>query len=373
VTDPVINPLSLRTLQLFALVKAYMRFRNPHRREAGRHREAFYQSMWRDAARTLGATCGSLGGGICDISLNGVSTRVADNTCAIDDPVTLALLSDKELTYQILEDEGVPTPPRARFSIKQMAPGIEFLKRAGSDCVIKPGRGTGGGRGVTTGIRTPFQLARATAAAAVYCDELLIEKQIPGDNYRLLYLDGHLLDAIVRRPPSVTGDGKSNIGRLFRRANQERLQNGSAISQELLTIDLDMKRTLARQGLALRSVPRAGEPIILKTVINQNCGADNSTATALLCPSVIEDGARAVRALGVRLAGVDIITPDPTKPLAEAGGVILEVNAPPNYYNHYHKRDGAFPLAVHVLRRLLVERLVERLDSQADVIQEPVG
>ena len=53
---------------------------------------------------------------------------------------------------------------------------------------------------------------------------------------------------------------------------------------------------------------------------------------------------------------MDIITPDPSAPLEEEGGVVLEVNAPPNFYYHYHKKDGAFPVAVHVLRRLLVER-----------------
>jgi hypothetical protein len=53
---------------------------------------------------------------------------------------------------------------------------------------------------------------------------------------------------------------------------------------------------------------------------------------------------------------VDIITTDPTRPLAATGGVILEVNAPPNFYYHYHKRDGAVPVALHVLRRILLEK-----------------
>jgi glutathione synthase/RimK-type ligase-like ATP-grasp enzyme len=63
-----------------------------------------------------------------------------------------------------------------------------------------------------------------------------------------------------------------------------------------------------------------------------------------------------VKALRVRLAGVDVITPDPTLPLSEAGGVVLEVNAPPNFYYHYHKRGGAYPVARHVLEHLLKTR-----------------
>ena len=36
----------------------------------------------------------------------------------------------------------------------------------------------------------------------------------------------------------------------------------------------------------------------------------------------------------------------------ESGGVILEVNSPPGYFWHYHKRDGSCPVALHVLRAL---------------------
>ena len=32
----------------------------------------------------------------------------------------------------------------------------------------------------------------------------------------------------------------------------------------------------------------------------------------------------------------------------------LEVNGTPNLYFHYHKSDGCFPVAVHLLRRLLL-------------------
>jgi cyanophycin synthetase len=351
---PLVNSLTLRAMYVLALARAFLRYRNPRRRQAAKHRDAFYESVWRDAARALDASWKPLGSGIAEISLDGVTTRVTDNTCEIDGPVTLAILSDKALTYRILKREGLAIPAHAIFSLNDLAPALDFRRRIDRGCVVKPANGTGGGRGITTGVRSRLQLARAAAAAAVYCDQLLIEEQVRGDNYRLLYLDGKLLDAFVRRPPTVVGDGRSTVARLVRRENRQRLESGSDASQELLTIDLDMRRTLARQNLSFRSVPAKGQAVILKTVVNQNRGHDNTGAARVLCPSVIEDGARAVRALGVRLAGVDVITTDPGAPLPETGGVILEVNAPPNFYFHYHKRDGPFPVAEHVLRRLLL-------------------
>jgi cyanophycin synthetase len=343
----------LECLNLLALSKAYLRYRDPRRQQSGKHLVAFYDRIWREAADNVGADYHPMGGGIADITLGEQRVRTIENTCSIDDPVTIAIALNKLLTYRLLGEGGLPTPRYASFTLKSIDRAAEFLRSCGSDCVVKPSGGTGGGRGVSTGIRTASHLARAAAAAAIYHDELLIEEQIEGDNYRLLYLDGVLLDAFVRKGPSVVGDGRSTIARLVQKANAERLSQGSGVSQVLLTVDLDMRRTLAKQGLSLRSVPAAGQAISLKTVINENRGDDNATATQFLCRSIIEDGARAARALHVRLAGIDLITRDPQVPLAESGGAIIEVNTTPNYYYHYNKSDGSFPVAVHVLEKLL--------------------
>ena len=351
--DLYLNPVSLRTLYFAAMVKAFLRYRNPRRQKSGRHHAAFYRKAWQDAAEQLGGTWTHLDSELSEIEVDGFLTRVDESVSEIDNPVTLAVLHDKPLTHRLLKSEGLAVPRHAMFSLKDMSPAVDFLESIHRDCVVKPRGGTGGGRGVTTGIQRRSHLARAAALAAVYGDELMIEEQIPGDNYRLLYLDGKLIDAFIRRLPTVIGDGRSSIARLVHLANDHRLQHGSGVSQVLLTIDLDMRRTLAKQGLTLRSVPTEGKQVMLKTVVNENSGVDNSTATHLLCRSIIEDGERAVATLRARFVGIDIVTSDPGVPLAESGGVILEVNGTPNLYYHYHKHDGPFPVAVHLLRSLL--------------------
>jgi cyanophycin synthetase len=348
-------PWVLGALHLLSLGRAFLRHHDRDRRAAGKHLTEFYDRVWREAAAHLGATYTPLGSGIAEILLGGIQTRVMGYTCPIDDPVTLAVAGDRPLTHQLLVKAGLMIPRFSVFTLKEMTRAVDFMESVCGDCVVKPARGTGGGRGVTTGIRCRSDLALAAAAAAVYGDDLLIEEQLDGANYRLLYLDGELLDAYVRQPPSIVGDGRSTVARLVRRANSDRLSRGTGLSQVLLTIDLDMRRTLAKQGLSLRSVPPAGAVVTLKTVVNENCGADNATATHLLCDSIIADGARAADALQVRFAGVDVVTLDPGSPLNEAGGAILEVNTTPGFYYHYHKREGAFPVAVHLLKKLLAD------------------
>jgi cyanophycin synthetase len=343
----------LRAARGVALGRAFLRYSNPRRQRVGREHVAFHARMWRKAAGEIGASCRSLGWDIMEIELAGVRTRVVENVTAIDDPVTLAVMHNKPLTHRILTEAVIPVPRYAVFTLREALAARRFLESVSGDVVVKPASGTGGGRGVTTGIRTPSQLARAAASASVYCDDLLIEQQQEGENYRLLYLDGELLDAFVRRSPGIVGDGRSTIAALVDRANENRERSGVVEAQSLLTVDLDMKRTLAKQGLSLRSVPAEGTVVPLKTVINENRGVENETVSHLLHPSIIADGARAVRALGARFAGIDIITRDPTVPLLESGGVVIEVNGTPNLYYHYHKADGATPITTLLLRRLL--------------------
>jgi cyanophycin synthetase len=354
VIDPSRHIRLLKALFYVQRLTGLLPGRHGARWQAESYRAVFYEKLWREAAAQVGASFVDLGYGIFEIERDGERTRVFESTCPLDDPVTLAIAGNKPLVYRLLAEEGLPVPRHVEFTLNRLDRAVAFLDQARGNCVVKPANGAAGW-GVTTGIRGRWQLARATLTAAAHGGAMLVEEQVTGDNYRLLYLDGVLLDAVVRRPPTVIGDGKSTIRQLVEAANAARLARKSTLAQVLITVDLDMRNSLSRQGLALRSVPAAGAMVNLKMVINQNLGADNETATALLCNSVIAEGARAARLVGARLAGVDVITPDPSVPLVEAGGVILEVNTTPGYHHHYHKKDGTFPVAVRVLEQLLGE------------------
>jgi len=359
--DLASNFLLLKAVFHLRRLRALLPRRNPEVNRVEQLGEEFHAQLWEHAAAEVGATCKQLGYGICEIRRDDLVTRVRQNWTAIDDLVTHAIALNKPLVNRLLAEAGLPIPPHVVFTLRTLWRAIDFLEQHGGECVVKPANGTGGGQGVTTGIRTPRQLAWAATLAAQDGSEMLLERQIPGDNYRLLYLDGVLLDAIQRRPPSVTGDGRSTIRRLVEDVNASRLAHSTGAALALLTFDMDMRHTLARQGLSLSSVPAANAVIALKTVINQNFAADNVTVTGRLCPSVIAAGAKAARAVGVRLAGIDIITRDPAVPLAESCGVILEVNTTPGLRFHYHKNDGSYPVAVRVLEQLLRDQQEKKL------------
>jgi cyanophycin synthetase len=333
-------------------LKEAFRVRRSDTRLALEHRSHFYAELWRDAASRLGASVEVLGNEILEIRLGHVCTRVQQNTTALDNAIAVAVAQKKPLVHRLLAKRRLRTPAYCEFTLDEIAKAAAFVENSASKCVVKPADG-GGGRGVTTGITGKFDLICAAASAAVYGGHLMVEEHVRGDVYRLLYFDGVLLDAVLRRPSAVMADGRSTVRELIRLENEVRLNAGPNLAHALIVIDMDVRSTLANQGLTLSAVPAEGTAVTLKTVINDNSQRDNFTAKHLLCKSIIEDGAAAAQAVGARLAGIDVITPDPTLPLAESGGVILEVNTMPSYHHHYYKRDGSYPVAVHLLPFLL--------------------
>jgi cyanophycin synthetase len=322
---------------------------------AGRERARFYRDSWQAAARALGAELRPLAGELLEIRRGRVRVRVLCNVTPFDDPIALRVAGDKVLVHRLLREAGIPTPAHVACPVGSIGPARAFLRaRGGLACVVKPASGTGAGDGVTTGVRTPAQLGFAAALAAQHGPRVLVEEQAEGENYRLLFLDGELLDAVWRRPPELVGDGRSSIRALVRRANRERLAVGYRAAQVQLGVDRELRATLAAQGLGLRSVPPAGARVRAKTVVNQNAAAENEAVeTGGLSPALVEAAARAAAAVGARLAGVDVITRDASRPLEETGGVVLEVNTCPGHHVHAQRRGRPFDVARHLLAALL--------------------
>ncbi len=358
--------LLLRLLQPLALARAVHRRLGPGPRAVKRRRVAFYREVWGEAATRLGATCEPWGPRAVEVHRAGRRALLAESDTSLDGPGSQSVAGDKPRVHRLLAGAGLPVPRHVAFRAGDPRPALAFLAAAGGPCVVKPACGTGAGRGVTAGIRSTADLARAAAAASVYGESLLIEELVAGDNYRLLFLDGRLLDAVLRRPPAVVGDGRSTVRRLVRRANAERLTGGHRLAQALLTIDLDMRLALAAQGLTLAAVPAAGEVVRVKTAVNENARPDNLDAADRLGAAVIEAGRRAADAAGVCLAGVDVIAVDPAVPLERSGGVILEVNTTPGLFYHYRDRGPATPVAVPIL-----DRILDGAPEQADPTSSP--
>jgi cyanophycin synthetase len=312
-----------------------------------------YRRIWGDAADALGAAVRDLGHGFLELERDGVRTRVWQQYTELDGPVALRLALDRRVVFGLLADAGIRVPEHAEIEPSRPQDALRLL--AGGACVVKPAAGTGVGSGITSGVQTEEQLRRAVLRAARY-GRLVVERQIAGAVHRLLYLDGELLDAVRKQPPSVVGDGRSSVEQLVRIENGRRLDARGAAGFSLLKLDLDALFTLAAGGLRPASVPHAGQRVVVKGVTNQNRVEDNETVPREeLGDALVAEGAAAARAVGLRLAGVDLVTSDATRALADSGGAVIEVNGMPGLNHHYNvaDRSRAVPVAVPVLAALL--------------------
>ena len=317
-------------------------------------RNSVYAAIWREAAEKLDAPVVDLGSGFLEIG----GAKVWQQVVPLDDPVTLRLALDKPVVHGLLQKASVPVPDHVEWDLADPSPALRFIEEVGGACVVKAASGTGGGEGTTAGVDSPARLMRARLRAGRFGSRLLIERQVPGHVYRLLFLDGRLIDVIRHVPPRLTGDGRSTVEELIAAENRRRIDAQGAAGLSLLEIGLDTIFTLERQGLRLSDVVPAGREIAVQTVTNDNRIEDTTTVAEPLAPELVDACRRAANAVGLRLAGADVITPDPSQPLEQNGGVLVEVNGTPGIHHHYHVADGANAtrVAVPILEQVLRDR-----------------
>jgi cyanophycin synthetase len=363
-----------------AALRAYYLFRralsgsmNPETRRMRGFRDDFYAAAWEEAAARLGASATSLGGGILEIEKGGRRLRARGNLTSVDDPVTLALVGDKLAVHRLLSRAGIPVPRHLALAPADMRDPGGILRRLRTPLVVKPLADTGGGMGVSTNVVGKGELVRAIAWARAFGQRVLVEEQVAGGCYRILLCDGQLVDAVLRRPPCVVADGATTVRGLVARENRLRLEAGSLRAQVLLREDPDMRATLRRQGLGLGSRPAAGASVQLKTAINENRAEENEAAVAALCGEIIETARRAAELTGLRLAGVDVITTDPSAPLEATAGVVLEVNASPGFHYHYRRADAGCPVALRILEHFLAPETPPADIAAADAGQRSIA
>lgn len=316
------------------------------RRQMRSVRGAFYSQIWERAAAQMGLSYERLGTNTHRVSDNNASFEFVGSRVPLDAETVTKRIGDKDALYKAYANVGVAPPPYAAFPSSNIQGAADFLESQSYPCVVKPARDTGGGEGVTMGVTNVDQLRSAIDHAGTYAEDLIIEVEIPGDVYRLLYLDGRLLDIVRRDPPRLTGDGPSTIKELVKAENKLRVSAPPFKALSLLTIDEDMVNTLSKAGLDKRSIPASGEPVQVKGACNQNSADENHRYTGALHESTTAAIDTLISHFGVRLVGVDIICHDLSAPMKPDNGYICELNTYPGIHHHYLTADGSEPASI---------------------------
>jgi len=199
----------------------------------------------------------------------------------------------------------------------------------GWPCVVKP-LYSGGGKGVTAGINSLSELETAFALARRFTkDAVMVEKFVPGDDHRLMVIDGKLFAAIRREPSTVTGNGRSTIVQLLEEINRSRSVN-MLKSRYLMPIPMDsvLEQHLAVQGCRLDTVPEPGRRITLRSNANRSTGGICHDVTERVHPHVRQMAETVAGTMGLAAAGIDYMTTDIEKSWHN-DGALIEANTTP--------------------------------------------
>ncbi len=249
-----------------------------------------------------------------------------------------AIAQDKELTKKLLDAAGVPVPVGREVSDIEDA-WCAMVEIAGP-VVVKPKDGNQG-KGVTVNISTREQLNAAYAAANAISEEVLVEKYIPGSDFRLLVVGNQLVAAARREPPLVIGDGINTIQALVDQVNSDpRRGSGHATSLTKIRIDNIAVSCLAEQNLTLDSVPGKGARVILRNNANLSTGGTATDVTDDVHPDLAASAVAAAQMVGLDICGIDVVCDSVLLPLEEQGGGIVEANAAPGLRMHLQPSFG---------------------------------
>jgi D-alanine-D-alanine ligase-like ATP-grasp enzyme len=349
-----------RLLQLERLLARLRKFwdikRNSSKQVYVQDRESEYREMWRAVAERIGANFVPLTDDLWEIRLNGKRTRILSYRMEFDDPVILEMAGNKPLVYRLLSDRGLRVPEHEVFRLDNLDRADTFLRRHPKGCVVKPANGTSSGLGITTHVLTRHEVRKAAILASLYDSKLLIERMIPGESYRFLVLDGEVIHAVRRRGPRLIGDGISSVAELIRAENERLMQR----EQDILGTDRDCRFALDYQNLSLPSIPSRGRSFVVQTVNDplqrraEVRTVYNEVVTDLVCDALKKNAESVAESLRSRFIGVDVITTDPTIPLEESGGAIIEANTTPGLHHHYDRQSEQYPEpALRVIQALL--------------------
>src|SRR5690606_6958481 len=132
--------------------------------------------------------------------------------------IAVQLACDKEETNRILSALGLPVPRQELVS--RQSDAIRAAPRLGGPVVLKPDNGNHG-RGITIDISTDDEIREAFAAAQAISRSVIVETFQPGDDHRLLVVNGELVAATRRTPGRVVGDGRRTIAELVDEVNRD--------------------------------------------------------------------------------------------------------------------------------------------------------
>jgi cyanophycin synthetase len=256
-------------------------------------------------------------------------TAETDATSAVAESIA----QDKELTRRLLAAAGVAVPTGR--TVSDAGDAWLAAQELAEPVVVKPVDGNHG-RAVSIRLDTEAAIREAYELAAKEGSGVIVERFIPGTQHRVLVVGDQAVASVSGEADVLQGDGTSSIRQLIDEANRDP-RRGVGQTWVLSRIELTpiVVELLRRQDFTPDSVPTAGESVLV-----QHHGDLTIDETERLHPEVAAMCVLAAQAVGLDIAGLDVVAADIGVPLDAQGGAVIEVNASPGLLAHLKPLAG---------------------------------
>lgn len=242
-----------------------------------------------------------------------------------NDATAATLASDKYFTQRILEDAGLSTLSGQYFFLHarhrahrplghERADAMTYFAGLDHRAFAKPLHGSRGD--FARPLIGADTLNNYMNEVAQYYDSILLQPIVCGDEYRIFLLDGDEIFTVRKFPPSLTGDGNHSLRELLAAHDRDLQIHGLSPSGIALDNARDGDRILP-----------AGHRQELPGRMNRSAGGAMAFAQPHHHDAAVTLARRAVQALGLRAAAVDLFTNVDGDPAAMA---VIEINANPS-------------------------------------------
>jgi cyanophycin synthetase len=255
------------------------------------------------------------------------------------------ILFDKFNAYHVLETWNIPAPTTLLYTDE--IDSESFIKQCGS-IVVKPRDGAHGD-GITTNINSYSALQSAVERAKAVKPEVLMQKQIAGDDHRLLFIDYNFVAAVKRVPATITGDGIQSVRQLVEASNTEKSTLWANIRSGIANADTSpgstsktpIKEIIAAKDTAfLEQIPKEGETLKLLNKANVSLGGQTYDVTDYVNRQLTDRLSFLLKKFGVPFCGVDVLSTDISSSLEDGRSYVIELNLAPGLRLHEHPTQG---------------------------------
>ena len=247
------------------------------------------------------------------------------------------IAKNKPVSNTIFLENEIPVPKHIIINNSNKNTYLDNDYNIKFPCVLKPVDGMQG-KDVNTFIKNKKQFNNILINLLKQYNEIMMENQVYGDNYRIFVFNNKIMDIIKREQPFIIGNDKNSV---------EELINEKIESQKLkrlyptTNIDWDY---INEQGYKKNDIIENKKKIFITNTINFHNGANPVRIDINVLPKEnIDMFIKAHKLAKLECSGIDYMSYDISLPYYENDGHIIEINDMVDTKIHIDADNGSKP------------------------------